>query len=287
VVTVAIARDGSVKASVGTQDLGTGTRTYLRAIVAEELGLGISDVREQIGNSKLGAANGSGGSTTAASLSPAVKNAVVRAKLAMAEKISPLFAVKPEEVSFADGELRGGGKSLRWKQACAALPAPGVSGVGEWTPDLAGTGVHGAAFVEVEVDIETGQVRPIKVVHVQDMGLPLNRLAIESQLNGGVIQALGMALWEGRVMDERLGMMLNPNFNDYKIAGPLEIPEIVSIIDDGDPREVVIGMGEPPVIAGVGAVANAVFNACGARIRQLPITPDKVLEALNQKGRTS
>jgi len=165
--------------------------------------------------------------------------------------------------------------------------AAGISARGEWTQGLSETGVHGAAFAEVEVDVETGQVRPIKIVHVQDMGLPLNRLAVESQINGGVIQALGMALWEARVMDERLGMMLNPNFNDYKIPGSLEIPEIVAIIDDGDPREAVIGVGEPPVIATVGAVANAVFNASGARVRELPITPDKILEALEQRGRTS
>ncbi len=286
-VTVDVARDGAVKVSVGSQDLGTGTRTFLRAIVAEELGLTMNELREQIGNSRLGAANLSGGSTTAASLSPAVKNAAVNARMAMAEKIAALLAVKPEEISFVGGEVHGGGKSLRWKQACAALPAAGISARGEWTQGLSETGVHGAAFAEVEVDVETGQVRPIKIVHVQDMGLPLNRLAVESQINGGVIQALGMALWEARVMDERLGMMLNPNFNDYKIPGSLEIPEIVAIIDDGDPREAVIGVGEPPVIATVGAVANAVFNASGARVRELPITPDKILEALEQRGRTS
>jgi len=130
-------------------------------------------------------------------------------------------------------------------------------------------------------------VRPIKIVQVQDVGLPLNRLAIESQINGGVIQALGMALWEGRVMDERLGVMVNPSFNDYKLPGTLEIPEIIALIDDADSRQAVIGVGEPPVIPTVGAVANAVFNACGARIRELPITPDKILMSLQPLGRTT
>jgi xanthine dehydrogenase YagR molybdenum-binding subunit len=132
----------------------------------------------------------------------------------------------------------------------------------------------------VEVDMETGHIRPVKMCHVQDGGLILNRLAAESQINGGMIQSLGMALYEGRVMDPKLGIMLNPGFGDYKLAGCLEIPELVPIIDDGDDRNVVIGIAEPANIPGVGAVANAVFNACGVRVRDLPITPDKILMGL-------
>ena len=286
-VEVTVARDGSVVVAVGTQDLGTGTRTYTRAIVAEELGLRQTDVVERIGNSKLGAANSSGGSTTSASLAPAIKVAAYNARIAVAEKVAPLLGgVKPEEIGFADGKVSGGGKSLVWKQACAALPAAGVAAHGEWRADLASSGVHGACFAEVEVDVETGHVRPIKMVQVQDVGLPLNRLAIESQLNGGMIQSLGMALWEGRVMDARLGLQLNPGFGDYKLPGTLEMPELVPLIDDEDKREAVIGVGEAAIIPALGALVNAVFNACGVRVRELPITPDKILLGLmNGRGR--
>src|SRR5205814_1866856 len=127
-VEVTISRDGSVVVAVGTQDLGTGTRTYTRAIVAEELGLQIKDVVEQIGNSKLGGANASGGSTTAASLSPSVKDAAYKARIAVAEKLSALLGnAKPEEITFANGNVSGGGKSIAWKQACAALQAAGIA----------------------------------------------------------------------------------------------------------------------------------------------------------------
>jgi len=286
-VDVTIGRDGAVTVACGTQDLGTGTRTYTRAIVAEELGLQIADVHEQIGNSKLGASNPSGGSTTAASLAPAVKDAAYSARMMFAEKVAPLLGVKPEEVTFAGSKVSGGGKSLSWSQACAALPATGLTAHGEWKVNLADKGVHGAAFAEVEVDTETGHVRPVKIVHVQDVGLPLNRLAIESQINGGMIQAMGMALWEGRVMDAALGLMCNPSFEDYKIPGSLEMPELVPLIDDGDTREAVIGVGEPPIIPTVGAIANAVFNACGVRVRELPITPDKILMGLWKGGQTA
>jgi xanthine dehydrogenase YagR molybdenum-binding subunit len=123
-------------------------------------------------------------------------------------------------------------------------------------------------------------VRVVKMAHVQDGGLILNRLAAESQINGGMIQSMGMALYEGRVMDSDLGVMVNPGFGDYKLPGSLEIPELVPIIDDGDDRDAVIGIAEPANIPGVGAIANAVYNACGVRIRDLPITPDKILNAL-------
>ena len=280
-VDVTISRDGSVLVAVGTQDLGTGTRTYTRAIVAEELGLTIKDVKERIGNSKLGAANQSGGSTTAPSLSPSVKDAAIKARLLMAERVAPLLGnPKPEEVLFADGKVSANGKSLSWQQAMATLPAAGITSHGEWRVDLQARGIHGVCFAEVEVDVETGHVKPIKMVHIQDGGLPLNRLTMESQINGGMIQSLGMALWEGRVMDAQLGMMLNPGMGDYKLPGSLEMPEMVPLIDDEDKREAVIGIAEGCIIPAVGALANAVFNATGVRVRETPITPDKILMGL-------
>jgi xanthine dehydrogenase YagR molybdenum-binding subunit len=277
-VDVTISRDGSVLVAVGTQDLGTGTRTYTRAIVAEEFGLGIGDVKEEIGSSKLGSANPSGGSTTAASLSPSVKDAAIKARMMFVERVAPLLGnPKPEEVVFADGKVSAKGQSLAWKQACAALPAAGITSHGEWRADLQSRGIHGVCFAEVEVDVETGHIKPIKMVHVQDGGLPLNRLTLESQINGGMIQSLGMALWEGRVMDAQLGMQLNPGLGDYKIPGCLEMPDLVPIIDDDDKREAVIGIAEGCIIPALGAIANAVFNATGLRVRELPITPDKIL----------
>jgi len=287
-VDVTISRDGAVVVAVGTQDLGTGTRTYTRAIVAEELGLGMNDIKEQIGNSKLGNANPSGGSTTAPSLSPSVKDAAIKARMLMAERVGPLLGnAKPEEIVFAGGKVSAKGQSLTWKQAAASLPAAGITAHGEWRADLQARGVHGACFAEVEVDVETGHVKPIKMVHIQDCGLPLNRLAMESQINGGMIQSLGMALWEGRVMDAQLGMQLNPGFGDYKLPGSLEMPEMVPLIDDDDKREAVIGMSEGCIIPAVGALVNAVFNASGVRVRELPITPDKILMGLMNSTKVS
>lgn len=280
IVTVNVNQDGSVTVQNASQDLGTGTRTYVRTIVAEELGLEYQDVQEEIGDTRFTNGVSSGGSTTSASLAPAVKTAAYNARTEIAKRVAPLLGAQPDAVLFKDRQILGAGKSLSWKQACAALPANGLSVRGEWSANLAGNGAHGASFAEVEVDMETGHVKVVKMAHVQDGGLILNRLAAESQINGGMIQSLGMALYETRVMDPTLGVMVNPTFNDYKLPGCLEIPELIPIIDDGDERNVVIGIAEPANIPGVGAIANAVYNATGIRIRDLPITPDKILNAL-------
>ncbi|HLJ56579.1 MAG TPA: xanthine dehydrogenase family protein molybdopterin-binding subunit [Chthonomonadaceae bacterium] len=286
-VDVFVKQDGSIAVQVGTQDLGTGSRTYTAAIVAEEMGLPVKAVETRIGNSKYGQANASGGSTTTASLAPAVKVAAVNAKGLLFAAAAPMLGVKPEELSAANGKLfvtADPNKSMTWKQACATLGAAGISARGEWSSELAGNGVHGVQMAEVEVDTETGHVRVLKMVGVQDCGLALNRRAVQSQLNGGMIQGLGYALLEEHWVDEATGCMLNPSLEEYKLPGAMDMPEMVSLIDDGDTREVVIGMAEPAAIPGASAIANAVFNACGARITSLPITPDKVLTALNAKA---
>jgi xanthine dehydrogenase YagR molybdenum-binding subunit len=286
-VDVTIARDGAVLVTSGAQDLGTGTRTYVRAIVAEELGLDMNQVVEKIGDSNYGNAPFSGGSTTTASLAPAVKDAAYKARVEISRLVAPLLGADPDAVLLDKGYVMGNGKALSWKQACAALPAAGIATRGTFQSTLAGQGAHGASFAEVEVDLETGHVRVVKMCHVQDGGLILNRLAVESQINGGMIQSLGMALYEGRIMDADLGIMVNPSFNDYKLPGTMEIPELIPIIDDGDTRNVVMGIAEPANIPGCGAIANAVYNASGIRVRQTPITPDKILDGLQQLRRNA
>ena len=285
-VDVFIKPDGSIAVQVGTQDLGTGSRTYTAGIVAEEFGLPVSAIETRIGNSKYGQANASGGSTTTASLAPAVKVAALNAKTQLFTSVAPMLGVKPDELMAGAGKIyasKDPNKALTWKQACATLGTSGISARGEWSNALAGNGVHGAQFAEVEVDVETGHVRVLKMVGVQDCGLPMNRRAVQSQLNGGMIQGMGYALLEEHWVDANTGNMLNTSMDEYKVPGTMEIPEMVALIDDGDTREVVIGMAEPAAIPGASAIANAVFNACGARITSLPITPDKVLTALMNK----
>ncbi len=280
---VRIGRDGSVVASIGVQDLGTGVRTLVQMIAAEELGLPASGVEPRIGDTDLPPGVGSGGSVTTGSISPPVKIASHKARHAFAEHLAPLLGCPAERVTFAGSKVfdsQSPDRGLTWSEACGSLPTEGVSGYGEWDERLQGSGVHGAQAARVRVDLMTGHVQVLKMVCCQDSGLVLNPLTWRSQVNGAMIQGLGQALLEERVLDADLGISLNAQLQDYKIPGTLEIPELVSIIDEEDTREFPIGVGEPPVIPGPGAIANAVHNACGARVRSLPITPDKVLEAL-------
>lgn len=278
---VRVGNDGSVWVGIGTQDLGTGTRTYVAAIVAEVLGLPIERVTAEIGKSTLGNSGGSGGSVTAASVSPAVMMAALSTRERLAQTAGAMLGVPAGEVRFADGNASAQGRSVSFAEVCAKLPAGGIEVTGQWNQALQRSGVGGAQFAEVEVDTWTGHIRVLKVVAVQDCGYYLNKLATESQIIGGVIQGIGMALLEDRKMDNGTGRQLNPNMETYKVPGSLEIPEIDVVLYDTHNQ--VTGVGEPPVIPTAAAIGNAVFDATGVRLRRLPMTPKRFFDA--QEGR--
>ncbi len=279
---VRIAPDGAISGSTAVQDLGTGSRTLVAAIVAEEFGLGVTDVTAHIGDGKLPPAVYSGGSITTGSIASAIKDGAYQARVLLEPSVAAALGTEPGHLIWLDGRVyvdHALGRSLSWKQACATLAQP-ILGTGRWQEHLTGRGVHGAQSAKVRVDTVTGRIQVLKMVYIQDMGLPFNRLASRSQINGGMIGALSYGLHEVRVLDEDTGLMLTDGLGDYRIAGPQEIPELVALIDDEDTRQEAMGFAEAPIIPGHGAIANAVFNACGARLRDLPLTPDKVLAAL-------
>jgi xanthine dehydrogenase YagR molybdenum-binding subunit len=143
----------------------------------------------------------------------------------------------------------------------------------------------GVQFAEVAVDTETGVIRVERVVAVHDCGRPMNILGLESQVNGGILQAISYALFEDRRLDQNTGIMVNPNMEEYKIIGAKDMPQIeVHFIEDYLARSSTDagGIGEPAKIPGAAAVANAVYNATGVRMYELPMTPARVLTALGK-----
>ena len=284
-VRVAIRPDGSVEAVTGTQDIGTGIRTVIAIIVAEEFGLQPEDIEVKVGDTAPELpSGGSGGSQTIGSVAPVIKTAAIAAKQKLFEKVAPQLQTTPEELRASDGKIYVASdrmKTVTWQQAAGQLGMETISEDGVWDEELRVGDVAGVQFVEVEVDTETGIVKPIKIVAVQDCGMVVNRLTTESQINGAVIMGLSYALFEDRIMDPQTGRQSNANLEDYKVAGTMEIPEIVAIAYDTERK--VTGIGEPPTIPTAGAIANAVHNALGVRIRELPITPDKVLKALAEQ----
>jgi xanthine dehydrogenase YagR molybdenum-binding subunit len=150
---------------------------------------------------------------------------------------------------------------------------------------LAQNDLGGVQFAEVSVDTETGIVRVERVVAVQDCGRPMNPLQIESQVQGGVLMGISYALFEDRILDRFTGHMLNADLEHYKIIGPRETPEIdVVLLENyqGQSSTDAYGIAEPSNIATAPTIANAVYNAIGVRLRQLPITPAAVLSALGR-----
>ena len=275
--------DGSVEVRSATQDLGTGARTVLAIITAEVLGLKVSDVKSNIGNSTFPPGQNSGGSTTTPSMSPPTFSAASQARDELFKRIAPALDAKPEDLSLANGQvLVKGQPKMAWKEACSKLGTMPVTEIGKFTEGLSSVGVGGCQFADVSVDIETGVVKLNKIVAVQDSGLIIDKLTWESQVYGGVIGGLNYGLFEERIMDPTTGVMLNPDMELYKLAGASDIPEIV--VHAFEPDEIkargVIGIGEPATIGTVAAIGNAVANAIGVRVPHWPMSPRNVLNAL-------
>ncbi len=285
-VTVEIFPDGRVTASTGTQDLGTGVRTMIHQITADALGISMDLVTPRVGRTTYPFSTGSGGSVTTGSVTPALVNTCDGALRQLYEKVAAALGVAPDSLEGNHGviSVRGdSGKSMKWKEACSLLQGQPISVTDGWIEGLNSSGVAGVQIIEVEVDVETGRIKPIKVVAIQDFGLCINRLLSLSQINGAIIMGLSWALSEDRTMDPGTGTMVNPNMENYKLAGTMEMPEFDVIIDE-QPERGVIGLGEPPRVPTAGALANAVYNAIGARVTRMPMTPDVVLEALKKGG---
>jgi xanthine dehydrogenase YagR molybdenum-binding subunit len=283
--------DGSVSASLGSQDLGTGTRTVIGIITAETMGLPLEAVKVNIGDSKYPPDGASGGSTTVGGVSSSTRRAATAALNQLLEKVAPSLGAKPDELEAVDGKVRVKGnpsRAISWKQACAKLGTTPITGVGQrqrGNDDLISSGVGGAQMAEVSVDTETGLVHVDKLVAVQDCGLVIDLKTAESQVYGACIMGITYSLLEHKIMDEQTGRCLNADLEFYKLAGIGDFGEIVvhMMTGTGYDERGVIGLGEPPVISPGAAISNAVANAIGVRVPTLPLTPDKVLEAL-EKG---
>jgi len=277
--------DGGVVMRIGTQDIGTGTRTLVAMITAETMGLPVSAVQAAIGDSNYPWAPGSGGSVTAPSISPTVRVAAENARDALFERVAPAIGADPKTLVAREGRLHVASdpsKGLTWKEACKRLGTESVTAQGQWEQGLSSVGTSGVQFADVEVDIETGVTRVKKIVCVQDCGMIVDKLTAESQCYGGIVMGLGFALFEHRILDRNTALMVNPNMEWYLVPGMSDMPEIdITLVDQ--PERGVVGIGEPPVISTAAAVGNAIANAIGVRVRTLPLTPEAVLTALERE----
>jgi len=262
-------------------DIGTGSYTVLTQIAAEMLGLPPERVRMQLGDSDFPETAGSGGSFGAASAGSALFDACMQLR----DKLAQAAGIPPAEATFADGKVSGGGA----QRILASLVGPqGIEAQGEIKPgDMAkkySQQAYGAHFAEVSVDMDTGEVRLLRMLGVFAAGRILNHKTARSQLIGGMIWGVGTALAEEAVIDPRQGFFVNHDLAEYHVPVHADIPAIDAIllpeVDDKTNPLKIKGLGELGICGAGAAVANAIYNACGVRLRDYPLTLDKVLAGL-------
>ena len=295
--------DGSVEIRNGAQDIGVGTRTVMAIVCAEELGLTPSDIRTFIGNTNDPIGPGSGGSQMTASLAPAVRQAAFLVGGKLRELVAAELGCEHDELLFKGGRIQhvnNQGEGIAFKDACRLIREGQLSAIGKRprtyggrrSPNTEGgiwqREVGGVQFAKVTVDADFGSVKVDRIVALQDCGKIINYNTAEGQLYGGVIQGISFALFEERHMDRHLGFMINSDMENYKIAGTQDMPEIEAVLYDvsnGGNNCSVAGIGEPAMVPTAAAIGCAVRNALGVPVKSLPITPDKVLTALEEGGK--
>jgi xanthine dehydrogenase YagR molybdenum-binding subunit len=294
---VCLSADGRLEVSCATADIGTGTYTVMAQVAGDTLGLPLEHITVKLGDSDLSKAPVEGGSWGAASTGAAVQLAcqsVGDILYEAAKKVAgdPIGDAKREDVLFENGYLLVRGQPQRRVALSDAFllsgkesieveetAKPGIGGMISMMQKARNT--HSAIFAEVKVDEELGVVRVTRIVIAVAAGRIINPKTARSQILGGVVMGIGMALHEETLMDHRLGRFMNHSFGEYHIPVNADIDDIDVIFVDEPDAEVtplgVKGVGEIGIVGTAAAVANAIFHATGVRVRSMPITIDKLL----------
>jgi len=287
---VRIHKDGSLEVLSSVQDIGSGVKTVMAQILAEQFGIPPAQIAVRIGDTNHPQGPDSGGSVTTLSLTPAVRDAAWQASQKFLSDIAPALGTTSYDLVLVDGEVRSrSGKfdPLSFRRAAAKMTTSQIAVLAKRIPDYDPKKYltyGGVDVAEVEVDTELGRIHVRRVLSVHDCGRPMNPAQVISQINGGLIQGISYTLLENRLLDPVYGLMVNPDLEQYKIAGSREIPDIdVRLVEAyiGQSSTDASGIGEAAGVVSIGAaIGNAVYNAIGVRIRQTPMTPAVVLAAL-------
>ena len=278
---VRLEADGRATVECDMTDIGTGTYTILAQAAGEMLGLPLDRVEVRLGDTDLPPTAGSGGSFGAGSAASAVVLACEDILTELARRMN----AAPDELALQDGCVRAGRREAMLAELTRGDPieALGKTGPGADTRATSQAS-HGAQFAEVAVNAVTGEVRVRRMVGVFDVGRVLNEKTARSQIVGGMVWGIAYALTEQAVVDTRTGAFVTPDFGEYHVATSADVPPIevafVEEVDDHANPAGAKGVGELGISGAGAAVANAMYNACGIRVYDLPITPDKLLAGL-------
>lgn len=289
---VRVHRDGSVEVMSAVQDIGTGIKTVLAQVLAEQFGIPPQQIAVKIGDTNYPIGPNSGGSVTTASLTPAVRDAAWQASQKFLASVAPAYNTTPDDLVLTGGEVRsksGKMQPVSFKRAAGKMSTDVVSAQATRIPDYDKSKYEtygGVDVAEIEVDTEMGLIHVKRIFAVHDCGRPMNPMQVKNQINGGLIQGISYALYENRLLDPKFGLMVNPNLDLYKIAGSRDIPQLdVQLVESyiGQSSTDASGIGEAAgVMSAAAAIGNAFHNATGTRIRTTPMTPAVVLEALKK-----
>lgn len=284
--------DGTVEVACGTQDIGTGTKTMLAQIASEEMGVPMDSIRLRMGDTQKGPYGpASWGSITTPSAGPAVRMAAADAKKQLLEIASFFMELPASYLTIEDGFVAVEGRKEGRRPIKSILEEIGdymITGKGYRGPNpTQQVKTWGAQIAEVEVNLDTGQVRLMRIAAVHDVGRVVNPKGLHSQFYGGILQGMGFGLLEERVVDKIAGHILNSGLDDYHVPTIADTPEmLVAAIGKADTLANHIGVkgaGEPPIIPTAAAIGNAIYSATGVRIYSLPVTPRRMLDALKRE----
>jgi CO/xanthine dehydrogenase Mo-binding subunit len=287
---VRVGSDGSAVVITAMQDIGTGSRTAMAQIAAEELGLPLDRVRCELGDSARGPyASISAGSSTTPSMGPAVRAAAADAARQIIEIAAQRHDVEERVLSLKDGQIvSADGGSWPLEEVTGLLEDAQILGKGSRGPNPTGMRVltFGVQVADVAVDIETGDVQVERIAAIHDVGRVINPLGARSQVEGGIIQGVGHTLSEERLIDPASGRVLTQTLDTYKLPTIADVPEmVVELLDIPDEHLTNLGskgLGEPPIVPTAAAIVNAIRDATGADVRSLPVTREEMLRALNE-----
>jgi len=285
---VRVGSDGHVAVITAMQDIGTGTRTAMAQIAAEELGLPLERVRCELGDSARGPyASISAGSSTTPSMGPAVRAAAADAARQILEIAAQRYHLEERVLSLKDGNVvSADGGSWPLEEVTGLLDDAQILGKGARGPNPAGMRVltFGIQVADVAVDIETGEVKVDRIAAIHDVGRVINPLGAQSQVEGGIVQGVGHTLSEERLVDPATGRVLTQSLDAYKLPTIADVPElVVELLDIPDEHLTNLGskgLGEPPIVPTAAAIVNAIRDATGADVRSLPVTREEMLRAL-------
>jgi xanthine dehydrogenase YagR molybdenum-binding subunit len=292
-----VGSDARIAVVTAMQDIGTGTGTAMAQIAAEELGVPLDRVKVVHGDSARGPyATLSAGSSTLSSVGPAVRAAAADAKRQIIEIAAQRYDVEERALDIRDATIvsADGSLSVPLEELLGVLGSAQILGKGARGPNPTGMSVltFGVQVAEVAVDVETGEVRVERVAAVHDVGRIVNPLGAQSQVEGGIIQGVGHTLSEVRLLDPETGGVLTTTLDSYRMPTIADVPEIVcEFVDKPDEHLTSLGskgLGEPPIVPTAAAIANAIRDATGADVHELPISREEMLRALReaeQRGR--